>query len=134
MPIVIRGPLSFIRSRVLALSATIKRRKYSGWLPFQSDETWLYITHPERSIEGVCPVCQGFEAREEFIGSEIPGTFPDKEQTDPLHQVLPHVHLNRPELRGQCRCELLWLNPREVLVERLNREMIDAVTAGLVIV
>lgn len=127
MVIIVSGPLDIIRSKLLAINAVVKYRKWVGWLPFQPDETWLYITHPEMSIEGVCPTCQGFEAREEFIGSEIPHTFENKEQTDPLHQVLPHVHLNRPDLRGQCRCELIWLNPRETLVTRLTREIDGAI-------
>jgi len=127
LPITVSGTFDAIRNRLLAISATVKRRKYGGWPPFQPDETWWYITHPERSVEGVCPVCQGFEAQEEFIGSEIPGTFEDREQTNPLYQVLPHVHLSHPELRGQCRCELLWYNARAVLVARLTREIEEAI-------
>lgn len=127
MVIVVSGPLDIIRYKLLAISATVKHRKYNGWVPYQSDETWWYITHPERSIEGVCPVCLGFEATENFSGNEIPSNFPTAEQINPLRFIHPRVHLAHPELRGECQCELLWFNAREILVDRLTRE-IEAVS------
>ena len=121
--IVVSGPIDIIRNKLLAISATVKNRKYNGWPPYLSDEEWIYVTHPERSVEGVCPVCQGFEATETFMGDEIPGNFPTAEQIDPLHYIHPRVHEAHPELRGECRCELLWFNARAVLVSRLIREI-----------
>jgi len=127
LAIIISGALAEIKQKILSVSAVVQYRKYYGWIPFQSDETWWYVTHPEKSFEGPCPVCLGFEAQEEFAGDVIPSTFPDREQVDPLHLIHPHVHMSRPELRGDCRCDLLWFNAVEVLAERLRREMAEAV-------
>lgn len=125
--IVISGTFEAMQQQLLTIYAIALHRKHNGWLPYQSDEEWLYVTHPERSVEGVCPVCQGFEATETFMGNEIPTNFPTAEQIDPIHYIHPRVHEAHRELRGQCRCELLWFNPREVLVERLTREIEEAV-------
>ena len=125
--IVIRGSFEEIRQQLLAIYAIALHRKYNGWPPYQSDEEWIYVTHPERSVEGVCPICQGFEATETFMGDEIPGNFPTAEQIDPIHHIYPNVHEAYPEMRGVCHCELLWFNPREVIVERLIREIEGAI-------
>lgn len=120
MPIVISGPLNILKTKLLAISATIKNRKYNGWPPFQSDETWLYESEQD---DRVCPICQEFEAQQYYSGDAIPHNFPTEEQIDPLHYVHPRVHEAYPALRGECRCRLTWQNPREVLVERLTREI-----------
>ncbi len=124
LSIIVSGSLDSIRRTLLAISATIKYRKHSGWLPFQPDETWLYESEQD---DDVCPVCQGFEAQQHYSGDAILHNFPKEEQVDPLHLVLPRVHQAHPELLGECRCTLTWLDPMTVLVERLNREIAEAI-------
>ena len=125
--VTVSGSFANIRNKLLAISATVKHRKHSGWSPFQSDETWLYITHPEASISGVCPVCGGFEARGEFMGDEIPYDFPTREQIDPLHYVHPRVHQHHTELEGMCHCELMWIDPIGTLRARLEDEIREVI-------
>ena len=125
--VTVSGTIVDIKNKLLAISAIVKHRKYSGWPPFQSDETWWYVTHPEKSFEGPCYVCLGFESQEEFRGDVIPSTFRDREQIDPLHLIRPRVHMSRPDLRGDCRCDLIWFNAVEVLAERLRREIEEVV-------
>ena len=127
MAIIVSGTFEEIKQKILAISAVVEYRQIFGWRPFQSDETWWYLTHPEKSFMGVCPVCLGFEAQEQFTGDWIPDAFPDREQVDPLHLIRPRVHMSRPDLKGECRCELLWYNPVEVLAERLREEMVGAI-------
>ena len=124
MVIVVSGPIDIIRNKLLAISATVKNRKYNGWPPYQPDELWLYESEQD---DRVCPVCQGFEAQQHYVGDAIPHNFPTREQIDPLHYVHPRVHEAHPELRGECRCSLTWLNPRIVLVERLTREIEEVI-------
>jgi len=121
---VVSGSLEIIRNQLLAISAVVKYRKYYGWLPFQFDETWLYESEQD---DRVCPVCQGFEAQQYYAGNAIPHNFPTEEQIDPLHYVHPRVHEAHPELRGECRCSLTWLNPMVTIVERLRNEMMGAI-------
>lgn len=124
MVIVVSGPLDILKIKLLAISTTVKNRKYNGWPPFQSDELWLYESEQD---DRVCPICQGFENDQYFSGDAIPHNFPTEEQINPLSYVHPRVHEAHPELRGQCRCSLTWLNAREVLVERLTREIEEVI-------
>jgi len=118
----ISGTLDDIKRQLTAISAVIQYRKYYGWAPFQSDENWLYESEQD---DRVCPICQGFEAQQYYSGDAIPHEFPTREQIDPLHYVHPRVHQFYPELRGICRCSLIWLDAIITLAERLRVEMED---------
>lgn len=118
----ISGTIIEIRNKLLAISAVVKHRKYLGWPPFQPDEEWLYESEQD---DRVCPTCQAYESQQYFAGDAIPYEFEAREQIDPIHYVHPHVHMNRPELRGECRCGLMWINPVETLRIRLADEMME---------
>lgn len=118
--VTVSGTFTDIRNKLLAISAIVKHRKYSGWPPFQSDEEWLYESEQD---DRVCPICQGFEAQQYYAGDAIPHEFPTREQIEPLHYVHPRVHQYHEELRGDCRCSLTWIEPIETLRTRLEDEI-----------
>ena len=123
MTLVVRGFLTGIRRRVEALINIIIRREETGYAVFQYDEEWEFITHPEQGT--VCPQCEGHSGTI-FRGDQIPIEFPyyTYVSSNP-HWARPRVH--QPDLSQyfgeECHCDLMLLNPNQVIRQRLHDEM-----------
>lgn len=113
-----------------AIELVTSGRRKDGWLIFQPDERWRYITHPERSKTGVvCPICQNFSKQQGSIygGEQVPELFPDYTRS-PANPFLvePNVHVTYPDMLGPCVCELIWVEPIKCLEIRLHAEKEDS--------
>jgi hypothetical protein len=115
-----------MKNKLLTVSAIIKMRKYSGWHPFQDDESWVYHAIFDHRI---CPVCEEYGNIQNFTGPDFPINWPDNRAIDPSdglkRQRWAETHITNPELRGQCRCVLQWESPAQTLTERLHQEIKD---------
>lgn len=128
--IVLRGTLETLWSDSLNISEVLRRRVSEGWPVFQSDEIWLYFTHPEKSRKGkVCPTCEDYSG-DEFKGDKIPSEFPCAVFVNPRF-IKPRVH-ERDGLENffyePCHCTLEWQNSAECVENRLHAEKLEAVT------
>ncbi len=100
----------------------IDNRNAVGWLVFQADETWRYITHPE--LGTVCPLCGSFDGTT-MAGNQIPVKFPYHTYNSSTPFVArPRTH--QPDLsqffEEECHCDLIWLHPLDTLEKRLHTE------------
>lgn len=125
----IRGTILDVQRALTRISGLVRFRKDYGWSPFQDDEIWDYFTEND---ERVCPTCEGFAG--EIIGDRIPDLFPDQRTAnvaDTMHRSRrPHVHESvnlYPDLRGECRCHMIWRDGFWTLVFRLGREIVKVV-------
>ena len=91
-----------------------------GWPPFQGDEHYTYSTEQD---DRVCPICRDYGLIREFNGVTVPLEFPDLVWLYTLHLINPKVHVTHPEMRGECRCLLEWVDPVGTLTERLAAEL-----------
>jgi len=119
MPIIVSGTLEEIRRSLTQALAVTTYRKHAGWLMFQYDETWNYVTKKDHRV---CPVCWAFERA--WIGEDIPMEFTAKYR---LGQNVVHPNTHETQdltfLHGQCRCNLIWDDYLEVLTVRLFDEL-----------
>jgi len=127
--ITVRGKLDEVRERLAAISGVINYRKTVGWAILQSDEDWLYVTHPELAVTDVCDVCKSHEGRV-FSGDEVLSTFPYYYYS-PLAPFLIYPRTHMPDLskfaNEPCHCEMTWLNALETIERRLHLEKQAAV-------
>jgi len=95
----------------------------AGWLMFQFDETWDYVTMKD---DLVCRWCREFE--HEWIGSDIPITFTAKYRLG-QKTVHPNTHDSQDLtfIPGKCRCNLIWRDYLETLTKRLFNEIDEVV-------
>ena len=127
MPINLSGTFIEIKENLLKISSVVKFRKYGGWAAHQEDEDWIYHAIFDQRI---CLVCEGYGGISNFIGLDFQINWPDNRVIEPgdtlKRQRWAETHITNPELRGQCRCVLVWQHPVQTLRDRLQREMEDA--------
>ena len=93
-----------------------------GWLVFQADETWQYVTRPE--LGAVCPLCGGLDGVT-IPGDQVPIRFPYYTY-NPATPFVARPRTHQPDLsqffHEECHCDLIWLDPLETLEKRLHAE------------
>ena len=123
-----------IHSILIALegaSEQVKMRKARGWQMFQHDEAWRYIPIND---ERLCWICEGFAG--DWRGNEIRTEFEHRRMTHPLYpldknEAYPNTHESYKQLRGECRCRLVWQDYMFTLLMRLDGEMRDSMEGSL---
>jgi len=120
----VSGGLEAILFKLMSIKGLIEMRKAIGWELFQEDENWIYTTQED---ERVCLTCEEFGLNRVYGGIDVPIEFPDKIILEPTH-VYPNIHITYPSLKGDCRCDLRWLDYMYALIERLGREMQEEAT------
>jgi len=133
MPITITGSLNETYTKLLAAKVVIEFRKYSGWLLFQSDETWSYqAEHDDRT----CPWCLSLESyfSNGLNGIAVPLNLSMWKRNHPTkfllnNEIYPNSHeMDEVPARGMCRCVATFLDYLAVLAGRLMTEIGDMTT------
>ena len=126
--LLISGPFTAIKNKLLVASSIIKFRKSVGFDLFEPDEEWRYFSEND---DRVCPICFDFDRVDLFSGVGVFELFPKKERLtgEGLAVVHPHVHWDPryDYLAGDCRCRLFMLRIAETLVNRLHLELQGAI-------
>lgn len=108
--VVVRGSLSEVLSKLIAVKAVIANREASGYRILQPDELYRIDVYADACSD--CLPNRGVMVR----GDELLAKFPDAVQLDDSCWAL-RVHGN------SCRCEATWMNRDEVLASRLAVEI-----------
>lgn len=118
LTVTVSGTLQDIRSRLLSMKTVCAQRSTSGYPILQHDETWLYRVTQDPA--GACPTCTPFDGST-YRGDYLPAEFPFLEASSP---VMVSVH-NETEfhMAQRCKCTAVWVDPHEVLVQRLADEL-----------
>lgn len=130
IPITITGSLDEVYAKLLAAKTVTSYRKESGWLLFQSDETWNYqAEHDDKT----CPWCLSLESyfSNGLNGIAMPLMLPTWKRSHPTkfllnNEIYPDSHeLDYVYARGLCRCVATFLDYLPVLASRLMVEIGD---------
>lgn len=121
------GTLFELRQQAGAIAEVTEYRNAIGWTIFQSDERWLYVTHPE--LGTVCPKCSLYGGHV-FNGDQIPVKFEHKTY-DPFTPFMARPRTHQPDLSQffdeECHCDLIWQDALDCLERRLHREKEEAI-------
>jgi hypothetical protein len=91
-------------------------RAAEGWPVLQHDETWLYHISQDGKA---CPTCTPFDSNS-YRGDYLLYEFPFLEVLSPFKALVHNETSFHAALR--CQCSVEWVNPSEVLVQRLMAE------------
>lgn len=127
----ITGDIHSILIGLEGASKQVKIRKARGWQMFQSDEEWRYIPINDKRL---CYKCEDFAG--DWRGNEIRSEFENRRMTHPLYpldknEAYPNTHESYKQLRGICRCRLVWQDYMFTLLMRLDGEMRDAMGGAM---
>ena len=109
-PINFSGSLREIRDKLIYLKEFCKNREASGYPSLMSDEEWELVDARDDRVDAECRAIRGKVYRGTFILT----TFPDS--------AFVNAALIDANLHDGCRCTLEWVNPNEVVTERLRNE------------
>jgi len=109
---------------LLKMSETILKRRVDGWVAFQPDEKWEYVTERDGNE---CHFCQKEEYSSPHDGNMIPDKFPDWGWEKYPKEIMPHYHIQLQSrgIRGLCRCHMYWVDMLPLLTDRLGMELAE---------
>jgi len=108
--IVIDGEASYVLATLGRIKSVLSSWEAAGYEMFQPEEEWVFEAVSGRS----CPRCLALNGRF-YLGDEVARAFPHHIPVSPT-EVLAQLHRN-------CGCYLRWRNMKEVLQNRLHREL-----------
>lgn len=123
----VSGNLEGVAVRLGRIKAIIDYRKAEGYPAFHAEERWRYVTHPERSYHGPCPVCRSHDGKI-YAGDIVKQLFPYAEYIGG-YRANPNTH--EPDrtkfMNAPCVCELVLMNPAESFEARMSKEKLGVI-------